>query len=117
MEKINIDAADKEHVKEFPDGSRVVKLAINDMKVAHVIAKPGWKWSKYMKDSAGTESCETEHIGYIISGSLCVKMDDGSQQMDFKQGDLFHISPKHDAWVTSEEPCVMLDFHTHCHSP
>ena len=38
-----------------------------------------------------------------------VAMDDGSEQ-EINAGDVFAIPPGHDAEVTSDEACVMLDF-------
>jgi hypothetical protein len=36
-------------------------------------------------------------------------MNDGTE-LDVGAGELFVVGPGHDAWVTSDEPCVMYDF-------
>jgi hypothetical protein len=36
-------------------------------------------------------------------------MDDGAEQ-EVGPGDVFVVSPGHDAWVVSDEPCVVYDF-------
>jgi hypothetical protein len=71
--------------------------------------EPGWKWSENVKPIAGTDSCEVSHVGYCVSGAMTIHMDDGSDQ-DIKPGDVFSIPPGHDAEVTSDDACVLLDF-------
>jgi hypothetical protein len=36
-------------------------------------------------------------------------MSDGTQA-DFKAGDMMAIKPGHDAWVTGNEPCIVVDW-------
>jgi len=71
--------------------------------------QPGWKWSESVKAVAGTDTCEVEHLGYVVSGSMVCKMDDGTE-ITFNAGDAAYIPPGHDAWVGGSEPCVFLDF-------
>ena len=71
--------------------------------------EPGWKWSECVKPIVGTESCEVEHLGYVVSGTMVCRMDDGSE-ITFNAGDAAFIPPGHDAWVPGSEPCVFLDF-------
>ena len=71
--------------------------------------EPGWKWSECVKPTAGTASCQANHVMYIISGRMRIKMDDGTEK-DFAQGDAGVIPPGHDAWVLGDEPCVGIDF-------
>lgn len=70
--------------------------------------RPGWRWSSHVKPIAGTDSCEVRHIGYVLSGSMTVRMDDGSE-ITVHAGDAFHMPPGHDAWVEGDEPCVLID--------
>ncbi|MBI5545950.1 MAG: cupin domain-containing protein [Deltaproteobacteria bacterium] len=85
----------------------VVKLG--DGVVGRAVFEPGWRWSTHVKPIAGTQSCDTSHLGYVISGRMHVEMDDG-EQAEIGPGDCVMISPGHDAWVTGNEPCVMVDF-------
>lgn len=71
--------------------------------------EPGWKWSDDMKPIAGTDTCQGHHIGYVLAGSMHIESDDGSG-CDMHAGDVFNIAPGHDAWVTSDEACVLLDW-------
>jgi len=70
--------------------------------------EPGWRWSNDVAPMAGTTSCQVHHLGYIQSGSMRVRLDDGTER-ELKAGDLFDLPPGHDAWVTGDVPCVMLD--------
>jgi hypothetical protein len=70
--------------------------------------EPGWRWSECVKPIAGTESCQTHHFGYCISGYMLVVMDDGTE-MEVGPGEAIEIPSGHDAWVTSDEPYVAID--------
>ena len=70
--------------------------------------EPGWRWSTDVAPLAGTTSCQVRHLGYVISGSMTVQMDDGTTST-IAAGDLFDLAPGHDAWVVGDEPCVMVD--------
>jgi len=69
---------------------------------------PGWKWSESIKPVVKTESCQVLHTQYHVSGTLHVKMEDGTE-MEFGPGDVSVIPPGHDAWVVGDEPVVALD--------
>lgn len=73
------------------------------------VFEPGWRWSNDIAPIAGTKSCQTRHLGYVISGRMQVRMDDGSEST-VEAGDLFDLAPGHDAWVLGDEPCVMVDY-------
>lgn len=88
---------------------RVEVVQLGDVQVMRTIFEPGWRWSESVKPIAKTESCQVYHLGYVISGRIVVQMDDGSTA-EMGPGDVGVIPPGHDAWVTGEEPCVMLDF-------
>lgn len=81
----------------------------NDLAIGQGTFEPGWKWSNDVKPIAGTESCEAPHLGYCISGTMVIRMNDG-EELKIKPGDAFQIPPGHDAWVEGTEQCVMLDF-------
>jgi hypothetical protein len=57
----------------------------------------------------GMMSCPMPHIGYIISGSLGVRQDDGSEEQ-FDAGDMMMLPPGHDAWAVGDEDCVFVEF-------
>jgi len=70
--------------------------------------EPGWRWSTDIAPIAGTASCQTRHLGYVISGRMHVKLDDGAEY-EIGTGDLFDLPSGHDAWVVGDQPCVMVD--------
>ena len=41
--------------------------------------EPGWKFSEDVGPIVGTKSCQTRHLGYVLSGRMHVVMDDGSE--------------------------------------
>lgn len=80
--------------------------------LAKAVFEPGWKWSTDVKPIVKTDNCQVEHVGYCLSGSMTVRMENG-HQIKINKGDAFHLSPGHDAWVEGHEPCVLLDFVGH----
>jgi quercetin dioxygenase-like cupin family protein len=77
--------------------------------VGQAVFEPGWRWSSHVKPIAGTESCQSSHACYVVSGRLHVVMDNG-EEADLEPGDVAMIPPGHDAWTVGAEPCVSLDF-------
>jgi ketosteroid isomerase-like protein len=73
------------------------------------VFEPGWRWTQDLRPIAGTESCMTHHRGYMIKGTMQIRMDDGSETT-IRTGDLFDLPPGHDAWVVGDEPSEMVDF-------
>ncbi len=71
--------------------------------------EPGWKWSTSVKPLVKTDSCQQMHTGYLISGRMRVRMDNGTEA-EAGPGDAVVIPPGHDAWVVGNEPCVGIDF-------
>jgi hypothetical protein len=68
-----------------------------------------WRWSEHVEPLVGTDLCQTEHLGLVVSGRCAVKMADGSETT-ISPGDLFAIPPGHDSWVVGDEPYVSLHF-------
>lgn len=73
------------------------------------VFEPGWRWSTNVKPIAGTDSCQAAHVGYVVSGRMRVRMDDG-EEMDFGPGELMSCPPGHDAWILGDETCVVIDW-------
>lgn len=71
--------------------------------------EPGWKWSEHVKPIAKTATCQVAHTGYIVSGRMRIRMDDGSES-EVGPSDAVSIAPGHDAWTVGDAPCVMIDF-------
>lgn len=105
---VKVDFKTPDQVTNFPMGK--VELAkIGGATVGKAIFQPGWKWSESVKLIAKTESCHASHFQYHVSGTLRVKMDDGTI-LDCKPGDVSYLPMGHDAWVVGNEPVVVIDF-------
>lgn len=99
-----------EDIRPFADGKgRLAMLDLDGMAVGRSVFEPGWRWSDHVKPIVGTSSCQVAHAGYVVSGHLTIRMDDGSEE-NFDPGDVMVVAPGHDAWVVGQEPCVMLDW-------
>ena len=97
-----------EEVRTFDKG-KVELVKANGAMIGRAVFQPGWKWSESVKPIAKTKSCEAPHFQYHVSGTLHVKMDDGTE-MDLKAGDISYLPSGHDAWVVGNEPAVVVDF-------
>lgn len=71
--------------------------------------EPGWRWSADLRPIVGTESCSVHHLGYSVSGTLRVVMDDG-QTIDIPPESAYEIPAGHDAMVVGDEPWVTLEW-------
>lgn len=99
-----------DEVREFTDGTgRMEVVNLNGHAVGRSTFEPGWRWSTNVKPIAGTDSCQVEHIGYVVQGRFGLRMDDGTER-EFSAGDTFHLPPGHDAWTLGDESCVLVDF-------
>jgi class 3 adenylate cyclase len=96
---------------EIVSGPKVSKRIVTVGKafVARTEYQPGWRWSKDMKPTANTSSCQHHHQGIVLSGRLQVASDEGGERL-IGPGDAFDILPGHDAWVLGDESCVMIEF-------
>ena len=61
-------------------------VKIGDHTLMRGTFEPGWKWSECVKPTVGINSCQVNHVLYIISGKMRIKMDDGSE-MEIGAGD------------------------------
>jgi len=97
-----------DEVRTFDKG-KLELINLDGRTVGRATLQPGWKWSQSVKPLANTKSCEAPHFQYHMSGTLRVKMDDGTER-DFKAGDVSLLKAGHDAWVVGNEPVVVIDF-------
>jgi len=100
--------ATPDQVRKFPTGQCDI-VTLDDMSVGRFVFQPGWRWSKDVQPVAGTKSCQFRHLGYTISGSLEVRMDDGTM-LTIRAGEAYEIPPGHDAWVVGGEPWSSVEF-------
>ena len=86
---------------------QIVKLAAGAVGLG--VFEPGWRWSKDVKPIAGTESCQAQHFGYVLSGRMHARMDDGTEA-EVGPGDVVYLPAGHDAWIVGDETCRLVDW-------
>ncbi len=91
------------------DKGKVELVKIGKVTFGRATLEPGWKWSECVKPIVKTKSCMAGHTQYVISGTLHIVMDNGTE-FDVSAGDALIIPPGHNAWVVGNEPCVAIDF-------
>jgi mannose-6-phosphate isomerase-like protein (cupin superfamily) len=101
---------------ESPDETRTFHahghadvIQMNGHTVLRSVFEPGWRWKDDVAPITGTESCQSHHLGYCMSGRMRVTMDDGTV-MECGPGEVMEIPPGHDALVVGDETCVFIDF-------
>jgi mannose-6-phosphate isomerase-like protein (cupin superfamily) len=92
-----------------PDKTKVEIVRLGGTSASRMTLQPGWKWSECVKPVAGTESCQHRHVGVILSGTMHVAHEDGTEQ-DISPGNAYVIEPGHDAWAVGDEPIVGYEF-------
>jgi quercetin dioxygenase-like cupin family protein len=105
LESKNIERADER--REIPHG-HVDVVELPGLTLGRVVLEPGWRWSESVKPIEGTDSCQHRHAGYVASGRLHIRMNDGTEK-DIAQGDVMVCDPGHDAWTVGDQPCVLFD--------
>ncbi len=97
-----------DQARTFPNG-KVDVVQMGEVTVGRFVLQPGWRWSKDVASIAGTRSCQHRHLGYTISGSLHVRMDDGTELI-IRPGDAYEIPPGHDGWVEGDDAWDSVEF-------
>ena len=92
-----------------PDKTKIQMVDLDSAKVARLTAQPGWKWSECIQPVVGGDSCQAHHVGVIVSGTMHVQHQDGTEG-DIAPGTAYVIEPGHDAWVVGDEPVVAYEF-------
>lgn len=107
-----------DEVRRFPNGI-VEMISLDEVPVCHFVFQPGWSWSADVGPIAGTKSCQHRHVGYTISGSLGVRMDDGTSLI-IGPAEAYEIPAGHVAWVEGDQPWESIEFtsgHSYGKSP
>ncbi|MEX2552950.1 MAG: cupin domain-containing protein [Actinomycetota bacterium] len=104
--KASFDSPDE--VRTFDKG-KVEIVNLGSQKVGRSVFQPGWKWSECVKPIVGGDSCQVHHVGYIVSGTIHIVMNDGNE-FDGGPGEVYEILPGHDAWVVGDDEFVGLEF-------
>lgn len=92
-----------------PDKTTVELVNIAGGQIGRYTFQPGWRWSECIKPVVKTETCQVEHIGYVVSGALHVEHQDGTTA-ELTPGSVYRVAPGHDAWTVGAEPAVFVEF-------
>ncbi len=106
LEKKNFNTPDKNMTSAH---AKMEIINIDGKSIVKSTFQPGWKWSVDIKPMAGTDVCSMHHLGYVISGTLHIVGQDGTE-IEAVAGDVVDIPPGHDAWVVGDEDAVLVDF-------
>ncbi len=115
MSSTQMSRIERKNIDNSPDDTRTfdkgkIQIAtVGKETIGRFVMEPGWKWSTSVKPVVKTESCQQTHTGYIISGRMRVRMNDGAES-EIGPGEVVLVPPGHDAWVVGNEPCIGIDF-------
>ncbi len=98
-----------DETRNFQSHGRMDVIKFEGGVVGRGIFEPGWRWSNDVRPLAGTESCQTAHALYVLSGRMRIKMDSG-EESDIAAGDFAIVPPGHDAWTVGNEVCTVFDY-------
>ena len=88
---------------------KVELVTVGGSTVGRFSFEPGWRWSESVKPIAETDSCQSHHVGYALSGRMRVRGADGTES-EIGAADAYDIAPGHDAWIVGDEVFVGLEF-------
>jgi hypothetical protein len=93
-----------------PDPHATIELVnLGDGQIGRYTFQPGWRWSEHIRPVVGGDSCQTHHVGYLISGRMGIRTDDGATG-EVTAGSVYEIPPGHDGWVVGDQPVVVVEF-------
>ncbi len=106
--RVEIRSMDQpDEVRDFPGGRSAV-ARFRGGTISRSTLEPGWIWSRDVGASLGLEWCPTPHFGYVISGRMAGRQQDG-REFQYGAGDAFALEPGHDVWVEGDEAYVSID--------
>ena len=109
MAGVEVRGFDSPDETRTPDKTKVDIVRLGGATVGRMRLEPGWRWSECIKPIVGGERCQLHHIGFLQSGRMAVRHDDGTEQ-EISAGQAYEIAPGHDAWVVGDEPVMGLEF-------
>ena len=98
---------DAHEARSFPRG-RTDLARFSHGTVGRSTLQPGWIWSRDVGAPMGLEWCPTPHLGYVISGAMSGRQQDGTT-FNYGAGDAFALEAGHDVWVEGDATYVSVD--------
>lgn len=87
---------------------RIESVDVDGSILSRVTCEPGWMWSVDSKPVQKTDSCQIDHLFYVIEGSVGTRDLDGRETI-YAAGDLAHIPPGHDGWTVGDSPVSWVE--------
>jgi len=109
MASMETKSMDRPDEMRTPEKTNVSVVHLGGSSVARLTLEPGWSWAESIKPIAGTESCQAAHLGYVVSGALHIRTDDGAEA-DIRAGDSYRLDAGHNASVVGDQQFVALEF-------
>jgi quercetin dioxygenase-like cupin family protein len=107
LESKSFNAPDE--TRPFVDKGAGEVVTLGEGSVLKATFEPGWVWSEHIGPLAGTDTCESPHLLYVLSGRMHVRMNDGTEG-EVGPNDVARVEPGHEAWVVGDEACTVVDF-------
>jgi hypothetical protein len=108
VSSLNIKSHNSPDEIRTPDKTRIEVVRLDGFTFGRFNFEPGWRWSECVKPVVKTDACQASHAGYAVSGSIVVRMNDGTEKT-IRGGESYTIPPGHDAWVVGNEPFVGIE--------
>ena len=80
VSKLEVKSHESPDEVRTPSKTRVEVVRLEGFTIGRLNFEPGWRWSECIKPVVGTESCQVSHVGYMVSGQIGVRLDDGTEQ-------------------------------------
>ena len=109
MAGLTVKSFDSPDETRTPDKTKVEVVDFGGAKAMRMTLQPGWRWSECIKPVVGGDSCQARHTGTIVSGTMHVVHNDGTES-DIAAGAGYVIEPGHDAWVVGDEAVRAFEF-------
>jgi len=105
----HLDFGRPDETRTFAHGRAEIIRTTDGRVIGRYLLEPGWRWSRDVRPLAGTELCEASHFQYQLSGTVRVRMADGTE-FDSRAGEVTQLPAGHDAWVVGDEQAVVVDW-------
>lgn len=92
--------------QDFEHG-RITWGTVGEYTAWKLVAEPGWRYSEHLGPLEGTETCQEDHVLFVLSGRMGTRTDDG-EELESGPGDAVRLPPGHDAWTVGEESLVVV---------
>ena len=106
---LSVKSLNEPDEKRRPDKSEINVSTVGDYTIGRFTFEKGWRWSESIKPVVHTDSCQNNHVGYCVAGTLQVQLTSG-ETATVTAGDTFTIPPGHDAWVVGDDQWVAIEF-------